>query len=242
MSALLRILAALVLSLAGLHTQAVTIYDATLGLPATQGWTTLSIGNAGSESVTAGLYTTDSRGVGVDTWGKSRLSPITLNTATGFTLDFTLRINDETHSNNNRAGFSLLFVGADPTRSLELAFWTNEVWAYQHTGSAFVHGAGAGLDTTSALRSYTLAVSNQQFTLSTGGSLLFGGALQNYTPQGLPYTLPGFVFFGDNTSSGAASATLGSIAIAAVPEAGMAWLWIAGGAIVLARTGRRRVR
>lgn len=217
---------------------AVTVYDANGGLPSGQGWTTLSIGAAGTSTVGGGLLTLDSTGASVDTWGHSRFSPISLNTVSGYRVDFGLRVLNETHANNDRAGFSMLFVGADATRSIELAFWQDQVFAYEYVASAFVHGVGAAIDTTAGVRNYSLTVDTQQFTLSADGNVLFAGNLQNYTPQGVPYVLPGFMFFGDNTSSGSAQVELSSIILTAVPEASTWWLWLAGLAVVAIRARR----
>lgn len=212
--------------------QAVTLYDAAGGgLPSSQGWLPLIAGTPGAESVFGGAYHLDTAGAGVDTHGNGRFSPVTLNTSQGFTLDFTLRVASESHSSSNRAGFSILFVGSSAANSLELAFWGNEVFAYHYDGSdpdRFVHGTGAALDTGAVLRSYSLSVANQQFTLSSGGSALFGGSLENYSAQGAPYTLPNFLFFGDNTSRGTSSIELTSLALAPVPELPTAWMLLAG--------------
>ena len=88
---------------------------------------------------------------------------------------------------------------------------------------------------------YTLQVRNQQFTLLTGTTVLLTGPLENYTAQGLPYTTPNFVFFGDDTSSASASVRVGTIALTPVPEPASSTLALAG-ALVLAwrlRTARR---
>lgn len=217
--------------LVGGAAHALSLYDpSTGGLPSSQGWFQLLAGSPGTQSVDGGLYRLDTTVPGADTHGYGRFSPLTLNTAQGFTLDFTLRVAAESHSSSNRAGFSILFVGSSAASSLELAFWGNEVFAYHYDANdpdRFVHGIGATLDT-GPLRNYTLSVSNQQFSLSSGSSTLFGGSLENYTAQGAPYTLPNFIFFGDNTSRGASSIELAGLALLPVPELPPAALMLLG--------------
>ena len=46
--------------------------------------------------------------------------------------------------------------------------------------------------------------------------------------RGSPYTLPGFLFFGDDTSRAQSRAELGSVALAPIPEPGTVPLLAAG--------------
>ncbi len=208
--------------------QAVTVYEPANGLPGTQGWSLLSLGSAGTANASAGLLTLDSSATGVDTWGFARFSPVGLDALLGYRVDFNLRVLQESHANANRGGFSLLLVGSQPSQSVEIAFWTDRLFAYEYVNGAFVQGAGSLLDAQSAQRSYQVQVVGGQYTVSSNGQALFGGALQNYTPQGLPYTLPSFVFFGDNTSSASARVELGALAISPVPEPASGALMLAG--------------
>jgi hypothetical protein len=221
---------------------AITVYDPAAGLPSAQGWLPLVAGTPGTQSLAGGVFRLDTTADLGTTHGNGRLSPLLLDTGLGFTLDFTVRVASEAHTSPNRAGFSLLFVGNDPARSLELAFWAGEIFAYDYVAAdpdRFVHGAGVLLDTTAAQRTYTLAVANQQFSLSTGGSTLISGALEDYTAQGLPYTTPNFLFFGDNTSRGASSVEVGAIVLSAIPEPGPGLMMLAALPLLLAwRRGR----
>ncbi|HNB53182.1 MAG TPA: hypothetical protein PK530_14625, partial [Anaerolineales bacterium] len=63
-----------------------------------------------------------------------------LNRADGFKVDLSLQISQELHSNNNRAGFSLIVL-SDDKKGIELAFWENEIWAQNDTatGGLFTH-------------------------------------------------------------------------------------------------------
>jgi hypothetical protein len=217
------------------------VFDASLGLPGTQGWTTLSIGTTGTASVSGNLLSTDSTGLGVDTWGFSRFSPAALDPQGGYTVNFGLRMLQEQHSNDNRSGFSMLFVGSEPTQSIELSFRTNEVLAYQYVNGAFELNYRALFAAEATVHSYTLNVANGLFVLSAGGNSLISGSLQNYTPQGLPYNLAGFMFFGDNTSSGSSLAQVAYIdVISSVPEPGIVWTLLAGLGVVLLRWRARR--
>jgi hypothetical protein len=222
--------------------QSVALFEAGLGLPATQGWTTISIGTAaGTHAVSSNLYTTDSTAPGVDTWGQSRISPVALDGSLGYTVNFSLRVLAESHSNPDRAGFSMLFVGSDPSRSIEIAFSASDVFAYEIVSGSFVHGAGAAVQTGFTLRNYTLQVANDQYTLSTEGNVLFGGNLQDYAAVGpFVYSLPGFVFFGDNTSSGSSHVELSHILLTAVPEPAGPALWAAGLGLMAWRLRNRR--
>lgn len=223
--------------------QAVTLYDASAGtLPSAQGWLPLVAGGSASQSMVGGNYRLDTSAPTTVIWGNGRLSPVTLDTAAGFDLSFSLQMVNETHSSVNRSGYSVVMIGADPTKALEIAFWNDHVFVYDFDPAQpdrFVHGADAAFDTTAAMTDYTLAVRNQQFTLSANGSLLFGGALRDYTPEGLPYTTPNFLFFGDDSSRGTSVSLLSNVSITAVPEPATVATMLAGLA-ALALWVRRR--
>ena len=184
--------------------------------------------------------------LGVSSYGWGRVNATPLDTNVGFTLTFDLRVLAETHSSANRAGLSIVMVGSDPTHALELAFWTNEVFTYNYVAAdadKFVHGAGALLDTTASFQQYTLTVQNQNYTLSAGAATLITGALKDYRGQGPPYTVPNFLFFGDDTSRGAASIELGPVVLSAVPELPRLPMMLLGlGALALMFKRRQRLR
>lgn len=94
-------------------------------------------------------------------------------------LSFNLHLRSENHRSANRADYSVLLVGNTPSQSLELAFWSDHVWAeaYDTTqADRFVHGQDAAWHTTSVPRSYSVLVQHQQFTLSSDGPMLLSGA------------------------------------------------------------------
>lgn len=218
---------------------AVTLYDPSAGTPpSSQGWSVLAAGAAAAESTAGGLYTLDTTGAGVSYYGNGRIAPLVLNTAVGFDLSFSLAVTSETHVDNTRSGYSVIVTGADPTHELELAFWSGNVWAYDYSAGSFVHGADVALDT-GVLRSYTLSVRNQQYTLSSGGTLLLSGALKDYTAFGAPYSTPNFVFFGDDSSRGDSVTRLGLVTLVPVPEPAPAALFAAGLSLL---AWRRRAR
>ena len=213
---------------------ATVLYDPAPGtLPAAQGWLPLAIGGAATQAVSGGTYNLDTTGATVVYWGNSRLSPIVLDTLAGFDLSFALQIQSEIHTSANRSGYSVVVVGHEPSQSVELAFWADQVWAQDYDAAQadrFVHGNSAAIDTTAALRQYTLSVRQQQYTLWADGNALLAGSLHDYTSGGPPYTTPDFLFFGDDSSRGSASSRLGmvSIAAAAVPEPASALLALVG--------------
>lgn len=225
---------------------ALTLYDPGAGtLPAAQGWltSTLGPGLAGTQAVSGGLLSFDSTAAGVGVYGNLRTSPVALDAAAGYTVDFSLQLLSESHASANRAGFSLVLVGHDPRQSLELSFWGDRVWAADYVAldpDRFVQGPGAAFDTTAALTDYRLRVQGDGYALSAGGRLLFTGALQDYRAQGQPYTLADAVFFGDDSSRGSASLRLGALAVSPVPEPSTAAMLLAGGGLLLAAARRRR--
>jgi hypothetical protein len=229
---------------------ALTLYDPALGtLPAAQGWTTAGSGTAsGVQSLVGGLLAMDTTLSGVDAFGNGRRSPQALDTDAGFRLGWQLQLTSETHTSDNRAGFSLLVQGQEQAKSLELGFWENRIWALQYVlggaDSGYVQGAGVAFDTTGALRNYALTVQNDQFSLTADGVPLLDGALRDYpfnraSPATIVYSLPSYVFFGDNSSRGLSSANVGAIQLLPVPEPSAALLLAAGVGLVVWRARSR---
>lgn len=221
---------------------ATVLYDPGLGaLPSQQAWLPLVLGGAATQSVVSGAYTLDTTGATVGVWGNGRLSPQPLDTQAGFELRFALQLLTENHSSSNRSGYSVLVVGSDPTRALELAFWADRIWAYDYDtqqADRFVHGVEAAFDTTAALSSFTLLVRQQQYSLSVGGVPLLSGALHDYSAGGAPYTVADFLFFGDDSSRGSSASRLGAVTISTVPEPASVALVLA--ALLLLAGCRRR--
>lgn len=225
-------LAAALIALAPLGAlAATTLYDPALGtLPSAQGWLpqVLASGAVADQSVGNGVYRLDTRSIGVSIWGNGRISPLALDTQAGFDLSFSLQLVSESHTSPNRAGYSLVMVGAQASQALELDFWTDHIWAQDFDAGQFVHGVDVAFDTTAALTPYTLAVRQQQFTLSVGGTALLSGALRDYTPRGLVYVVPNYLFLGDNSSQGTSISHLGAVSLSPVPEPAAAWLLALG--------------
>lgn len=216
----------------------VTLYDGT-GLPAAQPWLAyadnafLTGGTATQTPVAGGvnLVTDDAISAGYGNYfGPALKNPIfpTLDRTKGFELTFSAQVLSENHNNPDRAGFSVILLGSD-LRGIELAFWENEIWAQNAPG--FTHGAGILIDTTVG-RDYQLRIVGDDFTLLTGSSTPLTGSVQDYSASGLPYSLPNFLFFGDDTSSARASTVLGSIVLnsdlSAVPEPSTASMVLLG--------------
>lgn len=220
----------------GVCAQTTVLYDETAGtLPASQTWLTYladSVTNATQTYVPgqgAQLVTTSGAMAGY--FNKNPLlgtlvNPAfpTLNRTAGFAIQFDLLVSSETHSNNNRAGFSIIALASD-SRGIELGFWNNEVWA-QNDSPLFTHGEGIAFSTT-VKTSYQLTLLGNQYTLAANGSSILTGSLRDYSSFGLPYTNNNFLFLGDDTSSADANITLGRVALlTAIPEP-MTWLSIA---------------
>ncbi len=146
-----------------------------------------------------------------------------LDRATGYQVLFTIQVMSETHTSPDRAGFSLLVESSD-RRGIELAFWTNEIWA-QEGGSSrpFTHAEGVTFTTTADLIAYRLSVMGNSYTLAANGSTVLTGPLRDYTvapPPSLPlnpYTTANLIFLGDDTSAAQAKIKLRYAAVINAP-------------------------
>ncbi len=124
----------------------------------------------------------------------------------------------ESHVRPDRAGFSIILLGKN-NRGIELGFWGDRVFA-QKQNPLFVHGEEALIDTLSQERNYLLAIHNGTYTLQADGVEILSGSCRDYTAfsggpfgTGIPYTLPNFVYMGDNTTSAQADVRLGNISL-----------------------------
>jgi hypothetical protein len=211
--------------------QPVVLYDATLGTRLDQqGWSYLALdpllGPVGTTNTYAGGATvldstpdaSEYAGFGIQPPG----SPV-LDRMAGFTLQFTLRVESESHSSTDRAGFSILVVTSD-LKAIELGFWADEIWAQDDAPTLFVHDEGVAFDTTAAMTQYNLQIAGGNYALSiVGDPATLTGAMRDYTawdpPLPLlpdPYETPGMIFLGDDTSSAAAKTHISGVVY--VPE------------------------
>ncbi len=158
---------------------AAILYDASLGTTLNQqGWLYLTNPLFGAQSqvtFTGGATRLNSTATMNDSAGFFAYSSIhpnlpALDRQTGYTLQFSVAVPTETHASTNRAGFSALVVGSGHG-SIELGFWTNEIWAQSgpnllDPGEAlFTHAESSGLVDTTGLASYELRVLGDGYSL-----------------------------------------------------------------------------
>ena len=199
------------------------LYDGALntGTLDTQGFMYLTNpGASTTQTFASGMTTLDTMPQMSDSAGyfaNASLYPA-LDRIVGYSLLFVAQVVTETHTNNNRAGFSLLVLGSDK-KGIELGFWTNEVWA-QEGGSTnlFTHAEGQAFNTTTGLITYTLTFLGNTYTLYAAGVPILNGNLRDYTafvgfPD--PYKTPNLIFLGDDTSSAQATIKLSFVQITA---------------------------
>jgi hypothetical protein len=200
--------------------------------PGSQGWSfaSLGIGTYGeTQSGGANVMTTTS----IIRAGYGLSSPLPLDAASGYRFTLDLKVDSEAHSSANRSGFSLILIDSD-LKGIELGFWTDHVWA-QNAG--FTHGEDAGYDATQRTL-YTLTVLGSGYTLSAGNTSLFSGSLRDYTASGLPYTVPNFVFAGDDTFEADSSVRFFNATLTQLPEPGT---WALGAIGLLAYACKKRL-
>lgn len=140
-----------------------------------------------------------------------------LDRMAGFQLDFTIQVDNESHTNNNRAGFNIIILSED-TQGIELAFWENEIWAQNDdaTGGLFTRGERTTFPTTTGLINYQVIVFNDIYTLTANGASILTGPLRDYSKfEGFPdpYQTPNFLFLGDDTTSAQARIRLSYVSV-----------------------------
>lgn len=211
---MIRVAVIALLSACSVCVQAKLLYTGT-SAPSTQGWA----GPIAAPQTLdpAGFVTLDTTAFPQLQDGYARIEPL-LSSTPGFQLEFTARLESETHNNNDRAGFSLIVTDQNK-HGIELGFWSNEIWAQQ---PGFTHGASA-LFSTTQMTDYRLTIVADTYTLSAGATTLLSGNTIFYDAPGLfggdlPYRTPNVLFFGDDTTSAAARFSLESVALTAVPE------------------------
>lgn len=173
-----------------------------------------------------------------------------LNSATGFTLNFTVQnSSDPTEFNPShpRSALSVILLNSNHT-GVELGIRPNEIFS-----QAADFNSAAATDATTlgaALTNYSLTILGGTYTLSSGGTTLLTGATTQFTgatgPGALVYAENNFLFIGDDTTSdgGTYNVKFASIttnaATAPEPEALPLALLGAGIAVPAARRRLRR--
>lgn len=208
------------------HATTTVLYDPTTGVPPSPlQWIKGESGGTSTGSVVANTYfdLSSLASNSIQVAYAHGLPSVTLNTVTGYELAFRLQVVDESHTSTNRGGFSFIAIGNDDTKSLELSFWTDHVWAYNYNAiEDFTHGPDLTLDTTVA-HDYVLRVQNQNFTLLVDNVPSLSGSLQNYTgsrPFPAPYDIPNAIVFGDDTTEASSQIRLYNVTFSdvVVPE------------------------
>ncbi len=173
--------------------------------------------------------------------GYNYFAPFALDSIGGYSVNFDLQVNSETHNGNaNRSGVSLIVLGND-NKGVELAFWNNEVWTQSN---AFLHtvagGENAAFDTTTGRVHYVLDVANGGYALSADGTALLGGSLHSYAAPLLPYSFTNYLFLGDDTTSARGNFSLFQVQITPEPGALATLLGLMAGSAIFLRRARRR--
>lgn len=167
-----------------------------------------------------GGTTLDTRGALGDMAGFYALSGRVpeLDRARGFTLRFSAQVRSETHLVDDRAGLSVILLGADQ-RGVELGFWADRVWAQADGPALFTQAEGAALDMAAPV-AFALTVRGDHYSLAAGGSEVLAGPVRLYrpalspqSPLGIFYYLPNFIFLGDNTSRAGAEVRLLAVSL-----------------------------
>jgi hypothetical protein len=239
--------------------QTTVLYNGAAGAgnetPQSQGWLgTSALGGTPVVSSSGGKTSFDTTGSSTIEAGYSNYNILptpslvnssfpALNPTTGFTVDLTMQLNSESHSNNNRAGFSLIALGSDG-KGIEIGFWTpivgaviNNIWV--QGSSSFTQAEGTIFDDSSASHNYQLSILGGNYSLFADGSKILNGSTRDYSAAAIPpYTLDNYVFIGDDTTSAAASEQISYLAVT-VPEPVTGAIAIFGIAIALFVRPRR---
>jgi hypothetical protein len=216
-----------------------TLYDASLlSTPTDQFWTQLSIpfGYSGTTTApTAGnpYFTYDTTGGMSPISGFANFAPFSVGEGSSFIFD--LQLNSESHNpDNERAGLCVVIVGDDPTKSIEIDFWEDRIFAQDSIpfagGTTITPGEGVAFDMLSGgtglggtnrfLLEFSSATTYSLYA-NGGTTAILTGNLRDYTGFGTPYDQSDFIYVGDNSSRGESSFRFARfVAAAAAPEPG----------------------
>lgn len=128
-----------------------------------------------------------------------------LDRMAGVQMNFTIQVESEIHTSNNRAGFSVIVLDRE-AKGIELSFWQNEIWTQSDdsTGGLFTHGEGVVFATTAGLIDYQVTFVGDTYTVTANAVPILNGPLRDYSNfEGFldPYETPNFLFMGDDTTS-----------------------------------------
>ena len=191
------------------------LFDGANGLPGGQGWFYFATG--GAQTLSNGAVLLDTSTNNIYQAGYS-LNTTRLNRTNGFTLLFTSQLVAEGHANTNRAGFSVIVL-ADDKRGIELAFWTNNIFA-QSDSPLFTHAEDTNVLTT-AFADYALTFHATNYVLAANGTNILSGPVRDYSAfNGFPdpYSSPDFLFFGDDTTSAGGVLILKKVVLITAPQ------------------------
>lgn len=224
---------------------AAVLFDGQIGTaPSAQGWFFITdpfTGALSTQTPFAGWTTLDTRtqrteSAGYPSFGHPGVG--TLDRNLGFTLSFDIKLLAETHVSANRAGFSIIAIAND-LKGVEVSFWQNQIWV-QNDSPLFTHGESITFDTRAAFIEYDLSFLGNNYQLTANGNTILSGSLRDYSSFGFPYSVPNFVFMGDNTSSASAAVQIARVELVKVPELGSTTLMtVAGIALTLIKHRRR---
>ncbi len=210
---------------------ATSLYSGDLGIaPSSQGWLAFANVVGATETVEATGTTLNTMANQAIYAGYSNFNgPVLANpdfpnvnrldNTLGYRISFNLQLLEESRTNNNRAGFSIIAVSQDKTKAIELGFQKLS----DTTGKIFAQGCcplfeaveSVSFNTTVATQ-YTLAVKDNAYTLLADGVQILTGSMRDYSAfVGTfdPYETPNFIFLGDDTTSARGSFILSQVAV-----------------------------
>lgn len=207
-----------------------TLYDTSLqNLPSDQPWLSyFSTGSANVKTAPKGvsLHSDNSEKVGFSNYpaipfGFKNANFPMLNSSTGFTVSFSMQLDEESHSNENRAGFSVIVLDENK-KGVELGFWQDSIWSQSATPLFQAKDESVNFDSKTSMVSYDLTFLGDNYFLTGDDTSLLMGSLKDYSafdgnPFGLPYSLSNYLFFGDDTSNASAQVSIGQISLTSVP-------------------------
>lgn len=231
-------LVAAALALTPVSSRAAILFDGQLGTaPSSQGWFFITdpfTGALSTQTATVGWTTLDTRAqrtesAGYPGFGHPDIG--TLDRSLGFTLSFDLKVIAETHVSTNRAGFSIIALASD-LKGVEISFWQNQIWT-QNDSPLFTHGESVNFNTTTGFIDYDLSILGNAYQLSANGNTILSGSLRDYSTFGFPYSVPNFVFMGDDTSAASSAVQIARVELFKVPEAGSVVLLMPGAVLMI---------